>query len=100
MLGFLIAAAAGFLTPKLDGPVAGPIAKALKAYFPVEEVEIRLISFLAALFGAMILAAAFDTGSSIGLLIGAILGYFGARIYTVLKKIIEGRTDSGLGDDG
>ena len=99
MLGFLIAAAAGFLTPQLDGPVARPIAKALKEYFPVEDVEIRLISFLAALFGAMILAAAFDTGSAIGLLIGASLGYFGTRIYSVLKKIIEGRTDSGLDAD-
>ena len=94
MLGFLIAAAAGFLTPQLEGPVAGPVVKALEGYFPVAANERRLIAFMAALLGAAILAAAFNSGSLFGVILGAILGYFGTRIFDVLKKIIEGRRDA------
>ncbi|WP_156788530.1 hypothetical protein [Roseobacter sp. CCS2] len=94
MLGFLIAAVAGFLTPQLEGPVAGPIVKALEGYFPVMANERRLIAFMAALLVAAILAAAFDSGSVFGVIIGAILGYFGPRIFEVLKKVVEGRRDS------
>ena len=93
MLGFLIAAAAGYLTPHLEGPVAGPVSKALEAYFPIAAFEKRLIAFMAALLGAAILAAVFNTGSVFGIIIGGILGYFGARIFAVLKKVIEGRRD-------
>jgi hypothetical protein len=93
MLGFLIAALAGFLTPRLDGPVAGPIAETLKGYFAIEPAEIRLISFMAALVIAAICAAVLGSGSTFGVIVGAVLGYFGARIYAVLKKIIEARTD-------
>ena len=93
MLGFLIAAAAGFLTPQLEEPVAGPIVKALEGYFPITANEKRLIAFMAALLVAAILAAAFDSGSVIGVITGAILGYFGTRIFNVLKKVIEGRRD-------
>ncbi len=93
MLGFLIAAAAGYLTPHLEGPVAGPVAKALGQYFPVTDAEKRLIAFMAAILGAAVLAAVFNTGSVFGILVGAILGYFGTRIFAVLKKVIEGRTD-------
>lgn len=94
MLGFLIAAAAGFLTPQLEGPVAGPVVKALEGFFPVTANERRLIAFMVALLAAAILAAAFDTGSVFGIILGAILGYFGTRIFNVLKKVIEGRTDA------
>lgn len=93
MLGFLIAAAAGYLTPRLEGPVAGPVVKTLEGYFPVAANERRLIAFMIALIVAAVLAAAFDSGSLFGIIIGAILGYFGQRIFDVLKKIIEGRRD-------
>ncbi|WP_342070655.1 hypothetical protein [Yoonia algicola] len=95
MLGFLIAAAAGFLTPQIEGPVAGPIVKTLEGYFQVAPTEKRLIAFMVALLAAAILAAAFDSGSVFGIIIGAILGYFGQRIFNLLKKIIEGRQDAG-----
>ncbi|PJI91496.1 hypothetical protein BC777_0324 [Yoonia maricola] len=94
MLGFLIAAAAGFLTPQLEGPVAGPIAKALEGYFPIAAHERRVIAFMVALLAAAILAAAFDSGSVFGIIIGAILGYFGKRIFDVLKKAIDGKRDA------
>ncbi len=94
MLGFLIAMLAGFLTPQLEGPVAGPIAKALGGYFAVEPNETRLIAFMAALLAAAVCAALLDSGTVFGVILGAILGYFGTRIYTVFKKIIEGRPNA------
>ncbi|MEJ8560282.1 hypothetical protein QTO30_02870 [Yoonia sp. GPGPB17] len=93
MLGFLIAAAAGFLTPQLEGPVAGPIVKTLEGHFPIAANERRLIAFMVALLAAAILAAAFDSGSIFGITIGAIVGYFGTRIFEALKKVIEGRRE-------
>lgn len=94
MLGFLIAAVAGYLTPQLEGPVAGPVVKVLETYFPVAANERRLIAFMLALLAAAVLAAAFDSGSVFGIIFGAILGYFGTRILDVLKKVIEGRRDN------
>lgn len=94
MLGFFIAAAAGFLTPQIEGPVAKPIVKMLAGYFEVTPAETRLIAFMAALLAAAIVAAAVDSGSAIGVIAGAILGYFGVRIFNVVKKTIEGRQDA------
>jgi len=94
MLGFLIAAAAGYLTPQLEGTVAGPVKKALEGHFPVSATETRLIAFMVALLGAAVLCAAFNTGSVFGIIVGAILGYFGTRLFAVLKKIIDGRPKS------
>jgi ABC-type microcin C transport system permease subunit YejE len=94
MLGFLIAAAAGFLTPQLEGPVAVPVMKALEGHIPVTDNEKRLIAFMVALLAAAVLAAAFNTGSVFGIIVGAILGYFGPRIFAALKTIIDGRPKS------
>jgi H+/Cl- antiporter ClcA len=93
MLGFLIAAIAGFLTPQIEGPVAGPLVKFLEGQFKVEPNEKRLIAFMVALVVAAILAVLLDSGSTFGVISGAILGYFGQRIFDRLKRIIEARTD-------
>lgn len=93
MLGFLIAAAAGFVTPQLDGPVAKPIAAMLEGSFKIEPQELRLISFMVAMIAAAVLANIFDSGSTFGIIAGGIIGYFGMRIYTLLRRIIEARTD-------
>lgn len=94
MLGFLIAALAGFLTPQLEGPVAGPIVKALGANIKVDPNEVRLIAFMVALLAAAVCAALLGSGTTFGVILGAILGYFGTRIYTVIKKTIEGRPNA------
>ena len=94
MLGFLIAAAAGFLTPQLDGPVAGPIVKALSPHMPVTPNETRVISFMVALLAAAILSALLDSGTTFGVIFGAILGYFGMRIFTIIKKLIDGKPNA------
>jgi hypothetical protein len=94
MLGFLVAALAGFLTPQLEGPVAGPVVKFLETYFSIEPSEKRLISFMAALIAAAICASLLDSGTTFGVIVGAIVGYFGLRVYRLLKRIIEARTDA------
>lgn len=93
MLGFIIAAVAGFLTPQLEEPVAQPIMKAVGRHFIIAPTEKRLVAFMVALLAAGVLVAALDNGSVLGVISGAILGYFGTRIFAVLKKLIEGRTD-------
>ncbi len=94
MLGFLVAALAGFLTPQLEGPVAGPIVKFLEGYFAIEPSEKRLIAFMAALIAAAVCASLLGSGTTFGVIAGAMLGYFGARIFTLLKKIIDARSDA------
>ena len=91
MLGFLIAAAAGFFTPQIEGPVAGPIVKALEKFFSVEPAEKRLIAFMVALLAASVCAVLLASGSVFGVVIAAILGYFGKRIVAAIKKVIDGR---------
>ncbi|MEM8538832.1 MAG: hypothetical protein AAGF56_13345, partial [Pseudomonadota bacterium] len=77
MLGFLIAVAAGFITPQIETPVAGPIVKALEGSMTIAPEEKRLIAFMAVLIGAAVVCALLNTGSVFGIIIGAILGYFG-----------------------
>ena len=93
MLGFLVAAVAGFFTPQIEGPVAGPIVKFLERYFTIDPHEKRLIAFMAALTAAAVAASLLDSGTTFGVIAGAILGYFGLRIYTLLRRIIDARTD-------
>lgn len=91
MFGFLIAAAAGFATPMLEGPAARPVARMLGQSIEIEDTEIRLIAFIIAMVIAAVVASIFDSGSMLGLLIGGALGYFGTRLFGALKRVIEGR---------
>lgn len=93
MLGFLVAALAGYFTPQLEGPVAGPVVKFLEGYFPVAPAEKRLIAFMSALIAAAICAALLDSGTTFGVIAGAVLGYFGTRIYDLVKRTIDARRD-------
>ena len=93
MLGFLVAVAAGLLVPQIEGPVTTPVMKFLGTYFKVDPSEKRAVSFMIALLAAAILAALLDSGTTFGVILGAVLGYFGIRLYELLKRIIEARTD-------
>lgn len=92
MFGFLIAVAAGFLTPHIETPLARPVAKTLSRYIPLEAEETRLLAFMIALFGAAVIAGILDTGSTTGIVVGAILGYFLLRISAVVRAAIDGRS--------
>ena len=94
MLGFLVAVIAGFIVPQIDRPVTTPLVKFLEQYFKVEANETRAIRFMIALRAAAILAALLDSGTTFGVILGAVLGYFGMRIYALLKRVIEARTDA------
>ncbi|MEO1639267.1 MAG: hypothetical protein AAFU41_08475 [Pseudomonadota bacterium] len=92
MLGFLVAVAAGFITPQIEGPVAGQIVKALEGSITIEANEKRLIAFMVALLAAAVIAALLDSGSVFGIIVGAILGYFGTRIVAKIKQVIDGQS--------
>ena len=87
MFGFLIALGAGFLTPHLEAPLARPVIRALGRYLPIDQNEHRLVAFLIALLGAAVLASLIDSGSTFGIVIGTILGYFGLRLSNLLRDL-------------
>lgn len=99
MLGFIIAAAAGFLTPQLEGPVGGPIVKAMEGHIPVEGNEKRLIAFMVAMLVAGIAAALVNSGTPFWVISGGILGYFGTRLVEAGKKAMDER-NGGSGGGG
>lgn len=91
MLGFIIAAAAGFLTPQLEGPVVGPLVKALEGHITIAPTEVRLIAFMVAMLAAGIAAALLSSGTAFWVVFGGVLGYFGTQIVEVVKKQIDAR---------
>ncbi len=93
MLGFLIALAGGAATPYVEGPLARPLAQAIKDVVVLEEGELRLLAFMITMVLAGLLCALFGTGTPAGLAIGGTLGYFGLRLLRWLQRIIEARRD-------
>jgi len=91
MLGFIIAAAAGFLTPQIEGPLTTPLIKALEGYIKIEPTEARLIAFMIAMLVSGIAAALLASGTAFWVVLGGVLGYFGTRIVALVKKEIEAR---------
>ncbi len=94
MLGFLISAAFGYAAPHLQKPLAEPVAKALEGKINISQTELPVLSFMIALLLAAIVCAALDAGSTFGLVIGAALGFFGTRIFEMVKDAIDGRRES------
>ena len=86
MFGFLIALGAGFLVPHIMQPIAQPLAAQLRRFITVEEGEIGVIATMVAMFGASVVAAVFDSGSTIGLTVGVFLGYFATRIFAAANQ--------------
>lgn len=94
MLGFIIAAVAGFLTPQIEGAVAGPIVKALDGHIKIEPTETRLVAFMVAMLAAGIAAALLPSGTPFWIVLGGVLGYFGTRIVEVVKKQVDARKNA------
>jgi hypothetical protein len=91
MLGFIISIGAGFLTPHLEQPLAKPLAAAIGKWVKVEEGELTLLAFMIALIGAAVLSAFFASGSTMGIILGGVLGYFGSRIVEAVKTAMDNR---------
>lgn len=86
MLGFLIAAAAGYLTPQITESLAGPVIRAVSGHIRIEVAEKRLVGFMLAMLGAGIAATLLDSGSPFWISAGCVLGYFGTRIVAAAQK--------------
>ena len=93
MLGFLIALIAGYLVPQLDKPVARPVIKSLSKFMDFEEVETRLISFVAAFIAAALISTILGTGSALGMIVGTLLGYFAMRIWAAIQTYVKGNDE-------
>lgn len=91
MLGFLVSIVAGFLTPYLEGPVAKPLARALAGVLPIAPEEIRLVSFMAAMLGAGVLANLLHSGSTFWVILGGVIGYFLTRLVEAAKTAMDQR---------
>lgn len=91
MLGFIIAVAAGFLTPQIEGIVAAPVMKALRGHILIADTEKRLVAFIVAMLVAGIASAIFYSGTAFWMILGGTLGYFGTRIVAAIKKLIDDR---------
>jgi len=89
MFGFLIAVVAGFLTPHLETTLARPVIAAVGRLIPIEPGEHRLIAFIIAILGAAVLSSVFDSGSAFGILVGAIIGYFGLRLSSLIRTMVD-----------
>lgn len=93
MFGFLIAIAAGAVTPMIETPVARPVAAAVRSSVEVTDTELRALAFMIAMIAAGLLCALFDSGSPLSLAVGGTLGYFGTRLLTWLKRVVDGKTN-------
>ncbi len=91
MFGFIVALAAGFITPTVEEPLAKPLARAMAPHIVVEPGEMRVLAFMLMMIAAGIVASVFGTGSALGLAVGGALGYFAARIVDAIRKAMDGR---------
>lgn len=94
MIGFIIAVAAGFFTPQIDSMVAAPLTRMLKDHIVIAPSEQRLVAFMVAMLGAGIAAAIFYSGTAFWVTAGGVLGYFGARIISAIKKVLDARNNA------
>ena len=93
MFGFIISIGAGFAAPFLEQPLAKPVAKAVDKWVKIDEGELTLLAFMIAMLFAAILCSFFGTGSTFGVIVGGILGYFGSRIVEAAKSAMDNRAE-------
>ncbi len=91
MLGFLVAIAAGYLTPYLDDTVARPLAKAVSGVVPIGPEELRLVSFMIAMIAAGVLANLLNSGATFWVILGGVIGYFLTRIVSGARTAMDQR---------
>ncbi|PRY78928.1 hypothetical protein CLV80_103258 [Yoonia maritima] len=93
MFGFIIAAAAGFLTPQIETIIA-PFVKGIEEHIVIAETEKRLVAFMVAMLIAGIASAILYSGTAFWVVAGGVLGYFGTRIVEAVKKFFDERNAS------
>lgn len=85
MLGFLIAAMAGYFTPQIESAIGAPLAKTLTPHMTLAPGELRLLAFMIAVTGAGLVAELIDSDKPFWVALGASLGYFGQRIVAAIR---------------
>jgi hypothetical protein len=91
MLGFLVGAAAGFLTPHAEDTLARPVERALGRHMTLEPGELRLLSFMLAMLIAGIVAQMLNSGSAFWVILGGALGYFATRLSAAARIAMDDR---------
>jgi len=91
MLGFIVAAIAGFVTPQLEAPVARPAARFLEKHITLEASETRLIAFIVAMLAAGVVANLLGSGSVFWMILGGALGYFATRLVAAARAAMDAR---------
>lgn len=86
MLGFVLAAGLGWMTPQIHNALEQPVIKAVSYKITLKDGEERLIGFVIVLLIAAVLAALLNSGSALGIAIGCVLGYFGPRLIDLAKQ--------------
>ncbi|MCO4846386.1 MAG: hypothetical protein KC448_00235 [Yoonia sp.] len=94
MLGFIVAAIAGFATPQLEAPIARPLARFAEKYITLEASETRLIAFIVAMLAAGVIGSLLDSGSAFWMILGGALGYFATRLVAAARAAMDARKDS------
>ena len=91
MLAFLIALAAGLLTPQSTESVARPLASRSEPYVKVEAAEMALLGYAVALVLAGLLVALLGGGSPFWFALGGALGVFARRLVAAGRAEIDKR---------
>ena len=91
MLGFILGVVAGWLAPVAEEPLARPLARALAPRITVAESEMRAVAFIIVMLLAGLLAEAVDSESAFWVILGGAIGFFGTRIVTALRAVIDGK---------
>lgn len=94
MLGFIVAAIAGFITPQLEVPAARPVVRMLEQHITLEAAETRLIAFIIAMLAAGVIASLLDSGSAFWMILGGALGYFATRLVAAARAAMDARNES------
>ena len=91
MLAFIAALVAGLLTPQSTRSVARPLSARSEPWVKVEEAEMALLGYAAALVVAGAVVVLFGGGSPFWFALGGALGVFGRRIAAAGRAEIDRR---------
>jgi hypothetical protein len=89
MIGFLIAIALGFATPFIEAPLAQPLARIMERKIRLETGEVKVLAFAMIAILAGLIAVLFGSSNAFWIGIGVTLGYFGTRIISAVRELIE-----------
>lgn len=91
MWGFIVAIIGGLVVAPAEDLLAKPVARLIAPVAKVEDSEMRALSLAIVLLIVGIIAELIHSGTPFWVILGAILGLFGQRLYTWTRGAIEKR---------